>query len=1058
MFSHVPSDVPLQIRNDSSPHAQSSEQIPEQSPGRDGVTKVSSACSHECVAKSSSALPARKPLKFRILTWNLCGLSISDDDLYAFTCQLQNDLSSWDFILLQEVVNLPHHLSLMLRGGHQLFLSPMSFGGKGNGILIHERWTHLVLEYCTVSDENSWLDLNCCPGNRGKILRLHSVHLPHKGYCDDDFSLSLETLSSALRNDRYNVIGMDANAIVGANSQHYDSDLEHFHLDKKYIGPWGEGVRCSRGVCLLEWARHHGMAFANTFFFSGGDCATHVHWSTKVRSQIDFILVPAGDIQYCAYGVVNYSLACNSDHFAVCLSMSLPEKMMQPANGCAIPWHERNGRKPIGWRCTRSDTFCAEILSGIEDVENLDDFNCLIRDVACKHGESRSKTCSHVSFLDSYLAELLRLRRTAPCARVRQELSLAIFTYRKVRSASQHQATVQKMLLQNSKSGWGKRFWPRVTSRHVPVMMQCDGVMTSDRSIWCKTLTSFFANLYANPDHQDLELLLPCRDRQRSSHVTVEDLQEVIGKMKTGKTCSDDHVVAEMLQALPLDAIGKLAALIDEALEGTAPLPESWSELQAILLPKLDKPVSWSDYRPVTICPTLCKVWDAILLRKVQSCVLNSMSPWQFAFVPGKSIRSPVTIASLIGEKQREWGKDLFVMKLDISKAFDKLLHDAIISALVMHQVPPEYIHAIASGYNNLKSKFQLNKGVFSESVNVERGVRQGSPLSPFLFVMVLDLVIKRCIQTWTGKGYGIMWHKWLIQLLAFADDILLFAESALQLQKMATDLSVSLATIGLAINWKKCLWTCNREVDYSISVQGVVVSHCAASLGFPYLGSLLTLDGKSSVTLDHRIAASWRAFYARKEVWRSRASFESKVRVFRLVVESCALFGCESWHLTRKERNLLDSTMCRMLRKILNYKRRPQPDGTVETWLEWWRRSGQAAKKKYRDCGFMPWSSIYADRLWSWSRKIASLDDLDPVKRAVMYRDSEWQCERTRLGDRSQLRPSAGNPFRWDRSVHRFWTRRGYYWLGSGAQRPSDALWDQLKLTFNHYLVTSGR
>ena len=151
--------------------------------------------------------------------------------------------------------------------------------------------------------------------------------------------------------------------------------------------------------------------------------------------------------------------------------------------------------------------------------------------------------------------------------------------------------------------------------------------------------------------------------KHETSLISVEDIVEVLGRMKKRRACADDNVVAEMLQSLPMDAVVKLAALINDTLGQRVPIPSSWSTLQAIQIPKHDSATKWSDLRPTTICPTLCKVWDAVLLRNNQNSVLPSFSLWQFAFMPGRSIRSPTAITSLLGEKTREWGQKMFVMK-----------------------------------------------------------------------------------------------------------------------------------------------------------------------------------------------------------------------------------------------------------------------------------------------------------------------------------------------------------------------------------------------------------
>ena len=307
------------------------------------------------------------------------------------------------------------------------------------------------------------------------------------------------------------------------------------------------------------------------------------------------------------------------------------------------------------------------------------------------------------------------------------------------------------------------------------------------------------------------------------------------------------------------------------------------------------------------------------------------------------------------------------------------------------------------------------------------------------------------------SKGMGIKIGGSLLSILVLADGILFFSDNPSDLAKMASDLSDALAEIGLSINWGKCSWTCNVDGDFIIQPQGILVPYTPACVGFPYLGTLLTLDGRASVTLDHRISAAWRALYSRMDIWNPKSSADSKMKVFKLTTEACAFFGCESWGLTRKERNTLDTTLWHMLRKVLRSGRRPLPDGTVETWPDWWRRTGRDAKQKWLDLGNMPWSSVYASRIWNWFRKIANMPEDDPVRIVAQWRDTEWQCERVRLGDRSLQRPRRGSPFRWDRAVHRFWARGGHYWLGSEGQRPNDGLWEQLSQSFNHFFVTSG-
>ena len=213
--------------------------------------------------------------------------------------------------------------------------------------------------------------------------------------------------------------------------------------------------------------------------------------------------------------------------------------------------------------------------------------------------------------------------------------------------------------------------------------------------------------------------------------ITAEDVGDVIARMKRGKTCASDNVVSEMLQALPFDGIVRLAELLDCLLaDASLPLPASWTELEAILLPKNGPPETWKDFRPITICPTLAKTWDSVLLAKHQHYVTPKLSEWQHAFIAGRSLTGPVHILSTLAEKCREWGRKLVCLKLDVSKAFDRVFHAAIERALRSHGVPEDLICAVVKGYKNLTSTFRLDARVVSGKVPISRLPGSASGLS----------------------------------------------------------------------------------------------------------------------------------------------------------------------------------------------------------------------------------------------------------------------------------------------------------------------------------------
>ena len=169
LLRHAHADLPNQICETLSLTARSARP-------QEVAPAVSESHSKSCVPTPASS----SPLALQILTWNVCGLQLDGDSLFAFTCQLQNDLTGWDVVLIQEVTASSKEQRLIFKGGHILFIASSSTGARSNGILLHNRWSACVEEFQTSADETCWLDLklkfHVC--DKYDVLRVHFAPAP----------------------------------------------------------------------------------------------------------------------------------------------------------------------------------------------------------------------------------------------------------------------------------------------------------------------------------------------------------------------------------------------------------------------------------------------------------------------------------------------------------------------------------------------------------------------------------------------------------------------------------------------------------------------------------------------------------------------------------------------------------------------------------------------------------------------------------------------------------------------------------------------------------------
>ena len=262
------------------------------------------------------------------------------------------------------------------------------------------------------------------------------------------------------------------------------------------------------------------------------------------------------------------------------------------------------------------------------------------------------------------------------------------------------------------------------------------------------------------------------------------------------------------------------------------------------------------------------------------------------AFRKGRSCIDHIFVLRQILEQSNEWNSTLYIVFIDFKQAFDSLHRGSLWKILRHYGIPSKLVNISQSLYKNFECRV-IHNNELTEPFKVDTGVKLGCILSPILFSLAIDWVMRCSTQ---GKCQGIQWTLTSqLEDLDYADDIGLLSHRNQDAQLKTESLTQTASTIGLKVNEKKTkVLRKNAITNNPVTVSGRPIEDVQ---GFVYLGSKVTTDGDCDVEVTTRISKANQAFAMLKPIWRSTGfSIHTKIRIFKSNILSILLYGSECW------------------------------------------------------------------------------------------------------------------------------------------------------------------
>jgi len=352
-----------------------------------------------------------------------------------------------------------------------------------------------------------------------------------------------------------------------------------------------------------------------------------------------------------------------------------------------------------------------------------------------------------------------------------------------------------------------KSFW-RSISKHknssstifVNVVEGCSGDFNI-AEMWRK----YFDHLYNCVDDGGFKQLLCDRIDEINSSVgrpsfiiNVQDLLSCMRKQKTGKAVGSDDIAMEAF----INGGQKLAVhlcILFNLFIQCSYLPPSF--MHSVIIPlvknKSGDLSSADNYRAIAISTAISKLFEGVVASEVYSYC--DTDKYQFGFKKGHSTTLCTDVLKKTVDYYVNRGSYVFACFIDFSKAFDRVNYWKLFNKLLDDGINSGIVAILAFWYSNQLLCVRWQNTV-SCDFSVGNGTRQGSLLSPFLFSRYIRELLLEISSSGNGCNVGGLF----INILAYADDIVLLAPTWAALQKLLSVMEKHIIDIDMSCNVKK--------------------------------------------------------------------------------------------------------------------------------------------------------------------------------------------------------------------------------------------------------------
>lgn len=780
----------------------------------------------------------------------------------------------------------------------------------------------------------------------------------------EKFSCELQdTLDKVPRNDVLVLLG-DFNARVGV----LKPDEEEW---RGVLGRNGLDERNEAGEDLMQFCALNQMSVMNTWFQKRQvQYGTWTHPATKVSHMIDLVVMRAGQRMCCRDVQVMRGANCWTDHNLVRAKLRLEFPRVQGRGKKKVsPFSVHKFLAPAN-----RDKYRGLLESTLEEHPHRPDLSpeenwetlksCIVSVAEEAVGRGKRKQPEWFEENVEELGVLIAVKNEAHARMLRTNSVAARKEFRR------QQRTV-KRAVDKAKEEWirkvarecetaakdGRTRWNnirRLQQVHAgrrparpTVVRKEGGELTQGSEEVLQRWHQHFSKLLNQCSEfeaqviQQMPEMSPMLDLDEPP--TEDELLAALSKMKRGKAGGKSGILPELVLyggAILWDWLLELM----QAMWRRGEVVADWKNAEVVPIPKKGDLQRCDNWRGISLLDVVGKLFARVIQERLQVIAERVLPDSQCGFRRGRGCCDMIFVARQLLEKAREHNDSLFVLFVDLRKAYDSVPREALWQVLERCGVPPRMLSVVKSLHQGMQAEVRVGSSL-SESFEVRNGLRQGCTLAPTLFNIYFSAVVASWKYDCTEAGVDVLFHhgrklvgdrtaKSRLSVVRvtesqFADDVALYAGSRGSLQSVAEKFVAGASKWGLTVSIPKTKGMALGEGLADEDVAPLVVESGEIEMveHFTYLGSILSSSGDVMQDVKARIGKASRVFgYLRSAVFGNPTlSIPTKRVVYKATVLAVLLYGAETWTLKAEHVRRLTSFHNRCVRTILGVTRYQQ-------------------------------------------------------------------------------------------------------------------------------------